>query len=248
MTAMTTATDEDARARELIAAEEKAVALFDEVVRRGLVAPGKGEKQVSDEVRDLGAELFGTDKHWHKRVVRAGENTLQPYAENPPDRVIREDDIVFLDLGPIFAGDAAKRSSTDDGAWEADVGRTFVLGDDPDKLRLRDDLDAVWAAGRAYFEAHPDVTGAELYAEVCRLAEERGWTFGGSHSGHLVGEFPHELMDGERLLSYITPANDRPMRTTDPSGRTAHWILEVHLVDRERGFGGFTEQLLTLHR
>lgn len=233
---MTTATDEDARARELVAAEEKAVALFDEVVRRGLIAPGKGEKQVSDEVRDLGAELFGTDKHWHKRVVRAGENTLAPYAENPPDRVIAPDDVVFLDFGPIFAH------------WEADVGRTFVLGDDPDKLRLRDDLDAVWAAGREYFEAHPDITGAELYAEVCRLARERGWTFGGSHSGHLVGEFPHELMDGDRLHSYITTANDRPMRTTDPSGRTAHWILEVHLVDRERGFGGFTEQLLTLHR
>ncbi|GLZ47689.1 aminopeptidase [Actinomycetospora sp. NBRC 106375] len=228
--------DEDRRAHELIAAEEKAVRLFDEVLRRGLVAPGKGEKQVSDEVRDLGAELFGTDKHWHKRVVRAGGNTLQPYTENPPDRVITEDDIVFLDFGPIFSD------------WEADVGRTYVLGDDPVKHRLREDLDAVWAAGRDHFEAHPDITGAELYAHVCELARARGWTFGGPHSGHLVGEFPHELIDDERRHSYITEGNDQPMRTVDPSGRTAHWILEVHLVDAERGFGGFTEQLLSLRR
>jgi hypothetical protein len=29
-------------------------------------------------------------------------------------------------------------------------------------------------------------------------------------------------------------------------GRQCHWILEVHLVDRDRRIGGFFEQLLTL--
>jgi Xaa-Pro aminopeptidase len=229
-----TGTDEDERARELIEAETKAVTLFDEVRRRGLVAPGRTEKQVSDDVRDLGAELFGTDKHWHKRVVRAGENTLRPYQENPPDRVIADDDIVFLDFGPIFE------------AWEADVGRTYVLGDDPVKHRLAADLDEVFAAGRAFYDAHPDVTAAQLYAEMCALAQARGWEFGGWHSGHLVGEFPHEHIDPERVHSYITGTNDVVMRTVDASGRRAHWILEVHLVDRERGIGGFCEQLLSL--
>jgi Xaa-Pro aminopeptidase len=229
-----TGTDEDERARELIEAEKKAVALFEEVLRRGLVAPGRTEKQVSDDVRDLGAELFGTDKHWHKRVVRAGENTLRPYQDNPPDRVIADDDIVFLDFGPIFE------------AWEADVGRTFVLGDDPHKHRLAADLDEVFDAGRAFFEAHPDVTAAQLYAEMCALARARGWEFGGWHSGHLVGEFPHEHIDTERVHSYITGANDLVMRTVDASGRRAHWILEVHLVDLECGIGGFCEQLLSL--
>jgi Xaa-Pro aminopeptidase len=229
-----TGTDEGERARELIEAEKKAVALFEEVLRRGLVAPGRTEKQVSDDVRDLGAELFVTDKHWHKRVVRAGENTLRPYQDNPPDRVIADDDIVFLDFGPIFE------------AWEADVGRTFVLGDDPHKHRLAADLDEVFEAGRAFFEAHPDVTAAQLYAEMCDLAQARGWEFGGWHSGHLVGEFPHEHIDYERVHSYITEANDLVMRTVDVSGRTAHWILEGHLVDRGRGFGGFCEQLLSL--
>jgi len=38
------------------------------------------------------------------------------------------------------------------------------------------------------------------------------------------------------------------MRRTDRSGRQCHWILEVHLVDREREIGGFFEQLLTVRR
>ncbi|SFN75390.1 Metallopeptidase family M24 [Pseudonocardia ammonioxydans] len=228
--------DEDTRAHHLVQAEHQAIALFDEVTRRGLIAPGVSERAVSDRVRDLGAEMFGTDKHWHKRIVRAGENTLEPYRENPPDRRIGEDDIVFVDLGPIFA------------EWEADVGRTFVLGDDPVKHRLRDDLPRIWEAGRAHFEATPDIGGAELFAHVVGLAEAAGWEFGGPHSGHLVGEFPHEFIDGERIESYIAPGSTHPMRRLDPSGRRCHWILEIHLVDRARGIGGFFEQLLTLRR
>jgi Xaa-Pro aminopeptidase len=227
--------DEDVRASQLVAAERKAAVLFDEVERLGLIKPGLAESAVSNQVRDLAAELFGTRRHWHKRIVRSGPNTLKPYRENPPDRVIGTDDIVFLDFGPIFA------------EWEADFGRTYVLGDDPVKLRLRDDLPGIWAAGRDHFEANPEITGAELYAHVVGLAEAAGWEFGGPHSGHLVGEFPHELIDGERIASYIAPGNDGVMRGTDKAGRTCHWILEIHLVDRERAIGGFFEQLLTLH-
>jgi Xaa-Pro aminopeptidase len=229
-------TDEDARAGRLVAAERHAVELFDEVTRRGLVAAGERESAVSDRVRDLGAELFGTARHWHKRIVRSGPNTLRPYRDNPPDRVIAGDDIVFLDFGPIFD------------EWEADFGRTYVLGDDPVKRRLRDDLEPIWTAGRDHFDAHPGISGAEFYAHVVGLAERAGWEFGGAHAGHLVGEFPHELIDGERIESYIAPASTGPMRRTDAAGRRCHWILEVHLVDRERQIGGFFEQLLTLRR
>ncbi|MCD2194510.1 aminopeptidase P family protein [Actinomycetospora endophytica] len=229
----TSTLDEDDRTRCLVEAEQHAAELFAEIDRRGLISPGRWESEVSLAVRDLGADLFGTSQHWHKRVVRSGENTLQPYQENPPDRRIGEDDIVFVDLGPVFA------------AWEADVGRTFVLGDDARKHRLAADLPRVWEAGRAFFDERPDVTGEELYAHMGELAREAGWEFGGPHSGHLVGEFPHELIDAERLHSYITTGNDTAMhRAVDAAGRRCHWILEVHLVDREHRIGGFFEQLM----
>ena len=121
-----------------------------------------------------------------------------------------------------------------------------MLGDDPVKLRLQADLPRIFDEGRSWFEAHPDASGAQLYRYVVGLAEAAGWEFGGAHSGHLVGEFPHESIDGERIDSYIAPGSDGPMRRADRAGRAAHWILEVHLVDRSRGFGGFFEQLLTL--
>lgn len=37
-----------------------------------------------------------------------------------------------------------------------------------------------------------------------------------------------------------------PLRRTDKAGRRCHWILEIHLVDRGREFGGFYEELLDL--
>lgn len=226
--------DEDVRAAQLLDAQAKAVALFAAVESASLIEPGRSEVAVSDAIRDLAAEMFGVSRHWHKRIVRAGSNTLAPYRENPPDRLIAADDIVFCDFGPIFA------------EWEADFGRTFVLGDDPVKHRLRDSLPLVWDAGRKYFEAEPDVTGEQLFAHVCGLAEESGWEFGGTIAGHLVGQFPHEKIDGEDIESYIAPGSNKPMRRVDRSGRICHWILEVHLVDRERQIGGFHEELLDL--
>ncbi len=215
-------------------AQAKAAELFAEVEGRGLIAAGQGEQAVSNSIRDLAGEMFGVKRFWHKRIVRSGPHTLHPYQENPPDRTIEADDIVFADFGPLFE------------EWEADFGRTYVLGEDPVKHRLRADLPRVFAAGRRYFESHPQVTGAEMFAEVRRLTAEAGWEFGGRHSGHLVGEFPHEKIDGNRIEYYLTPGSDQPMRRTDRAGRRCHWILEIHLVDRERGFGGFYEELLDL--
>lgn len=148
--------------------------------------------------------------------------------------VIGDDDIVFADFGPVFAG------------WEADYGRTWVLGDDPDKLRLRADLTEVFAEGRAFFELRPDVTGEELYRYVVGRSEARGWRFGNHHCGHLVGEHPHEDFPGPRPTSHLMEGSTEPISRPDPSGRLAHWILEVHLVDPEGRYGGFHEQLLTL--
>jgi Xaa-Pro aminopeptidase len=204
------------------------------VTSQGLITAGITERQASDTVRDLAADMLGISRYWHKRIIRAGPNTLQPYRKNPPDRVIEADDIVFADFGPILE------------EWEADFGRTFVLGDDPVKHKLAADLPVAFAAGRAYFESHPQVSGEELYAYVSGLAAGAGWEWGGEIAGHLVGEFPHETINGDEVESYIAPGSSDPMRRTDALGRTCHWILEIHFVDSGRQIGGFYEELLDL--
>jgi Xaa-Pro aminopeptidase len=224
---------DDERAARLLDAQNKADALFAEA-ERTLIRPGVTERALSREVHALAADMFGVKAHWHKRVVRAGANTLLGFSASGPDLTLQDDDILFLDLGPVFED------------WEADFGRTYVLGNDPAKCKLRDDLQPIFAKARAYFEASPAVTGKELYEVACGLAAEAGWEFGGSIAGHMVGEFPHERAPGAKVASHIAPGNPAPLQRVDSAGRMQHWILEIHLVDRARRIGGFYEELLTV--
>src|ERR1700722_14628982 len=148
--------DEKARAAGLLAAQTSALALFNEA-ERSLIRPGVTERALSREIHALAADMFGVKAHWHKRVVRAGANTLMTFSESSPDLTIGEDDILFLDLGPVFE------------AWEADFGRTFVVGSDPVKLKLRDDIERAFADGKQYFKSHPDVKADELYRYAHQL-------------------------------------------------------------------------------
>ena len=90
----------------------------------------------------------------------------------------------------------------------------------------------------------PEITGAELYAYAQQAARDAGWEFGGVIAGHVVSEFAHAWIPGEKDLKRIGPNNPTRMRGLDPNGRETHWILEIHLVDRARNFGGFYERLL----
>src|ERR1700761_6887408 len=160
---MAVAVSEEQRMTELGLAQTKAERLFHEVEARGLIRPGVSESRVNEDIYALAKEMYGITTYWHKRIVRAGRNTLLPYAENPPDLAIGEDDILFLDLGPVFE------------EWEADFGRTFVLGSDPVKLKLKNDVGLAFAAGKQYFEENPAITSRELFLHVQALATQFGW-------------------------------------------------------------------------
>ena len=164
----------DQAVENLRAAQHQAEALFGDVIARGLIKPGRLESEVSDDIFALAREKFGVRRHWHKRIVRAGSNTLLTYDEDSNDLCIGTDDTVFLDFGPVFD------------AWEADFGRTYALGSDPRKHQLVRDLEEAFRHG-----------------------------------------------------------NDLLLREPGSKGHVRHWILEIHFLDRVRGFGGFYEELLT---
>src|SRR3989339_64551 len=90
------------RKRQLLQAQFKAEELFRAIETGNLITPLKSEKVLNDEVYELAFTLFGIRKYWHKRIVRAGKNTLLPYKENPPDLIMQPDDILFFDFGPVF--------------------------------------------------------------------------------------------------------------------------------------------------
>jgi Xaa-Pro dipeptidase len=225
---------EETRATELLEAQTKAEQLFAQIEARDLIRPGITESRLNADIYALAEEMYGINTYWHKRIVRAGRNTLLPYAENPPDLTLGTDDILFLDLGPVFE------------KWEADFGRTFVLGSDPLKHKLRQDVGSAFAEGKQYFNETPDITGSELFKYATSLAEKFGWEFGGRIAGHLIGQFPHEKIANDKVTLYVHPDSHLPMRARDDKGQERHWILEIHFVDREREIGGFYEELLTV--
>ncbi len=225
---------EEELAFDLIEAQLKAQALFAEVETQNLIRPGMTETAINESIYDLAQRMYGIKRYWHKRIVRAGRNTLAPYDENPPDLTVTEDDIVFLDLGPVFE------------EWETDFGRTYVVGSDPLKQKLCRDIGEAFAEGKKYFHEHREIKASELYAYAQSLAKQRGWEYGGPIAGHLIGVFPHEKIAGDKVTLYVHPENHAKMRTLDASARKRHWILEIHFVDRERQIGGFYEELLTI--
>jgi len=207
--------------------------MFDAIERADLLKPGRLETDVDADIRALMERDFGVTINWHKRIARTGPNTVCTFHEKPPVRAIEPDDTVYLDLGPVFEN------------WEADLGRSYALGSDPEKKRLIADLPRLFDIVRSHYYATPYITGAELYAFAQRAADEAGWIFGGKIAGHTIGPFPHvQLIPGEPDLQRIAPANTQRMRDPDDNGDERHWILEIHLVDKARRYGGFYERLL----
>ncbi|HMI60694.1 MAG TPA: M24 family metallopeptidase [Puia sp.] len=213
-------------------AEQKAKKLFKAVEDKGLIVPGKSEQELSEEIVSLANDDFGITRYWHKKIVRAGANTLHPYNGNPPDRIIQKDAILFLDFGPVVEG------------WEADLGRTYVIGNNPLKLKLKRDIEAAWQEAKTWYMQQAALTGAACFNYVTELAKRYGWEFGGEIGGHIVGPFPHEQLGEGNLGLDIHPDNHDDILQPDKDGNRRHWILELQFVDRVNQIGAFFEQLL----
>ena len=216
----------------LLNAQYISIQFFKAIEENNLIIAGKSEARLNAEVSDL-ALRFGIEDHWHKKIVRTGKNTLATYPVNPPDRIIEKDDILFIDLGPIVEG------------YEADIGRTYVLGADSQKLRLKKDVESAWWDIQEWYQQKTTLKASELFRYAVEKAEELGWEFGGEIAGHIVGKYPHEQPpDPQSLELDIHPENHNDMFLPDANGNKRHWILELQFIDREHEIGGYFEQLL----
>jgi Xaa-Pro aminopeptidase len=216
----------------LEAAESSALTLLAAIENAGLVVPGRSEREVEQDIFAMAQRDFGVEKHWHKRIVRSGPNSVTIAGDNPPVRMIEAGDIVYLDLCPVFE------------EWEADVGKSYVLDGDARQRALVAELPRQFDILQAQYRTNPDITGAALYDFAVRSAEEAGWKFGGRIAGHIVSEFAHALIPGDKNFNRIAPENSLPMSALDGHGRMRHWIGEIHLVETDGSFGGFYERLL----
>jgi Xaa-Pro aminopeptidase len=217
----------------LVNAQDISIQFFEAIEENNLIIAGKTEEQLNSEVCDLALKKFGIEKHWHKKIVRSGKNTLAIYPDNPPNRIIEKDDILFIDLGPIVED------------YEADIGRTYVLGNNTRKIKLKRDVEAAWYEIKEWYQQQTTLKASELFQYVVNKAKEYGWEFGGEIAGHIVGKYPHEQpADPKSLELDIHPENHNDIFLPDADGNQRHWILELQFVDKENGIGGYFEQLL----
>jgi len=214
-------------------AQKIAGKLFEAVEKNNLIVAGKTEAQLNNEVVKMAQEKFGIDQHWHKKIVRSGANTMATYPDNPSDRIIEKDDILFLDFGIIVDG------------WESDYARTYVLGNDPRKIKLKNDVEKAWYETQQWIQKQTTLPASELFRFTREKAREYGWTSTGEIAGHIVGKFPHEQpLNPKSLKLDVHPDNHDDIFLLDANGNKRHWILEIHFVDTENKIGGYFEQLL----
>jgi methionyl aminopeptidase len=183
------------------------------------IGPGMVEEEARAMARTLLAER-GMRRGWHHILVRFGTNTTKDFME-ASDRgvVLGADDIFFVDIGPIHDG------------TEGDAGDTFVVGADPDHLRARSDVRAIWADVRDVW-CKERLTGRRLYDHAAATASERGWKLNLDLSGHRLSDYPHSAHYAGPLAEVdIVPSPDL-------------WVLEIAIVHPERPFGAFYEDLL----
>jgi Xaa-Pro dipeptidase len=69
---------EESVAAGLLDAQTKARVLFAEIEAENLIRPGAAESEVNEGIYALAKRTYGISRYWHKRIVRAGRNTLAP--------------------------------------------------------------------------------------------------------------------------------------------------------------------------
>lgn len=214
-------------------AEKIAAELFESIQKKDLISSGKTEAELSLEICNIATTEFGITDYWHKKIVRTGKNTMCSYTDNPSNLVIQKNDIVILDFGPIVND------------YEADFGRTYIVGNNPSKIKLKQSVELAWYEIRSWYNIQSNIKASDLFNYCVIKASEYGYVFGGEIAGHIVGKYPHEQpLNPSSLELDIHPSNHTDMHLLDGDGNKRFWILELLFIDRENNIGSFFEQLL----
>jgi Xaa-Pro aminopeptidase len=185
------------------------------------IKPGITEDEARQIAKTTLTEM-GSTSGWHKILIRFGSNTIKDFVEPSEEGVrLRDNDIFFIDIGPIWDG------------TEGDGGDTFVIGDsaDPDMARCATAAKQIFGLVRGQW-LQTGMNGIELYEFAQKATADLGWVLNMGLTGHRLGDFPHKAFyDGTLGRVPIHPA-------------PALWILEIQIRHPTKPFGGFFEDLL----
>ena len=183
------------------------------------IAPGMTEAAGVDLARRILAEA-GMQRGWHGVYVRFGANTLANYGHpSDPSLVLGENDIFFIDIGPVWE------------KWEGDGGDTFVVGDDPDMHAAKRDVRVLFDKVHARWRTER-LTGMALYDYAAAEAQAMGWTLNLAMPGHRLSDFPHSAI------------HKGPLAGAPYSPSSGLWVLEIQIRHPTRPISAFYEDLM----
>ena len=184
-----------------------------------LLRPGMTEADAHRMYKELSAK-HKVEKQWHPAKLRFGPNTVKSFREESDPHVLQEEDVVFIDIGPVIYG------------HEADYGETFAFGSQFDHKHIAETSRKVFQdVGDHWLKTRCD--GEKLYEFAVSRARHYGYEMNRKSNGHRIGDFPHHIHfkgDLEEIREQIIPDA---------------WILEIHLIDPKKRFGAFYEDILT---
>ena len=165
-------------------------------------------------------ENFGIEKKWHPHKFRIGTNTTKSFREkSEPGIKLAENDIYFIDIGPVING------------HEADYGQTFTTGQNPENSLIQKSSRDVFNEVQTLWQ-EDGLIGSELYTKAQEIAESKGYTLNTKMNGHRLGDFPHALYYKGSLQDF----DRKPIENL--------WVLEILLKHKELNIGAFFEDIL----
>jgi methionine aminopeptidase len=184
-----------------------------------LIRPGMVEKDAHELYKAL-SKKQGIEKQWHPPKLRFGPNTVKNFSEPSEEYVLQEEDIFFIDIGPIVDG------------HEADYGETFTIGSQFEHKHVAQASKKIFDEVVEHWKK-TKLTGMPLYEFAQKRARLTGHTLSMNSDGHRIGDFPHHVFFKGGLAE------------CEESVVPNAWILEIHLLGPQNKYGAFFEDILT---
>ena len=183
-----------------------------------LIRPGMVEVQAHELYKNLCIK-FSIEKNWHPPKIRFGPNTLKTFKEESDPYTLQEEDIFYIDIGPVVDG------------HEADYGETFTIGSNYDHKHLADTSQKVFHEVCEQWKTTKS-RGPELYEWAKVRAKAYGYHLNMGSDGHRIGDFPHHVF----FKGAIIECSEQLLPNA--------WILEIQLDHPKLKFGAFYEDIL----
>jgi methionyl aminopeptidase len=183
------------------------------------IRPGMTEEDAQRLYKEI-CTRYPVEKQWHPPKLRFGPNTNCNFNDVSVPHVLGEEDIFFIDIGPVIE-------------WhEADYGETFVVGNIFAQKHIALSAEKVFREVSDHFKDNR-TNGKKLYQFAKSRAEHYGYILNMGQDGHRIGDFPHHI--------HFKGGLPETEEVVVPNA----WILEIHLFNPDKKFGAFFEDILT---